>query len=323
MLEITRKMMDETIEEERRLNAASDKSVKAVVVILLIVLGAEVVAFIMLLSADILRGLIFAVAAVAADFILLFLTVIIISKKYIKGFEVGVFISAFKNRNFNEYIKTVDKKARILLYEERFAKSKTDDERIRNGGTLLELYAVECQDEKTDKMFAEISSLVPKRKIAKIAKLDSMLAYYDSKDDGESYCKAYENSGDIIEMWWNNSLDLKLLLFVRYIAYMTIKKDYKKALELYTYNLEARERAGKFNAECGINDEMRNYACIDLAMLYLNTGDTEKAKECMREAERRFADGSVPLIQKQMKKLRAMFDGAGINLTVEQNDKRV
>lgn len=310
MLEITKEMMDEAIEEERRLNAASDKSVKAVVVILLIVLGAEVIAFIMLLSANILKGLIFAVAAAAADFVLLFLTVIIMSKKYIKGFEVGAFISAFKNRNFNEYIKTVDKKAQILFYEDRLAKSKTDDEKIRNGGTLLELYAVECQDEKADKMFEEISRLVPKRKIAKMAKLDSVLAYYDSKDDGESYCKAYENSGDIIEMWWNNSLDLKFVLFGKYITYTTIKKDYKKALELYTYNLEARERAGEFNALYCINDEVRNVACIDLAMLYFNTGDTEKAEECMREAERRFADGSVPLIKKQMEKLRAMFEKA-------------
>jgi len=323
MFEITREMMDEAIGEERRLNAASDKSVKAVVVILLIVLGAEIIAFIMLLSANILKGLIFAVAAAAADFVLLFLTVIIMSKKYIKGFEVGAFISAFKNRNFNEYIKTVDKKAQILLYEDRLAKSKTDDERIRNGGTLLELYAVECQDKKADKMFEEISRLVPKRNIAKIAKLDSALYYYSSKDDAESFCRAYESGGDIIEMWWNNSLDLKFALFGKYIVYTIVKKEYEKALELYTYNLEARERAGEFNAECGINDEMRNVACIDLAMLYFNTGGTEKAEECMREAERRFADGSALFIQKQMEKLRAMFDGAGIKLTVEQNDKRI
>ncbi len=320
MFEITKEMMDEAIEEERRLNVAGDKSVKAAAAILIIVFGAEIIAFILLLSVDILKGLIFAVAAAAASFILLFLTIIIVSKKYIKGFEVSAFISAFKNRNFNEYIKTVDKKSQILLYEDRLAKSKTDDERIRNGGTLLELYAVECQDEKADKMFEEISRLVPKRKIAKMAKLDSVLAYYDSRDDGESYCKAYENSGDIIEMWWNNSLNLKFLLFARYIAYTTIKKNYEKALELYNYNLEAHERAGEFNALYCINDEVRNVACIDLAMLYLNTGDTEKAAECMREAERRFADGSVPLIQKQMEKVRAMFDGAGINLTVEQND---
>ncbi len=320
MFEITKEMMDEAIEEERRLSAASDKSVKAAAAILIIVFGAEIIAFILLLSVDILKGLIFAVAAAAASFILLFLTIIIMSKKYIKGFEVSAFISAFKNRHFNEYIKTVDKKAQILLYEDRLAKSKTDNERIRNGGTLLELYAVECQDEKADKMFEEISRLVPKRRIAKIAKLDSALYYYDSKDDAEGYCRTYESGGDIISMWWNSSLDLKFELFGKYIVYTIIKKNYEKALELYNYNLEAHERAGEFNALYRINDEVCNAACIDLAMLYLNTGDTEKAEECMREAERRFADGSVPFIQKQMEKVRAMFDGAGINLTVEQND---
>ncbi|MDE6133825.1 MAG: hypothetical protein K2G04_10705, partial [Oscillospiraceae bacterium] len=130
MLEITKEMLDETIETERKNKAASDKAVQVTAYIMLAAIGAEFVLLFMLLFNSFWAALIYTVIILAVDFVVFFGVTVLMSKKYISGFTVGAFVRAFKNLKFNQAVEEANCDTKIRLYEERLAAVKCSEKLV-------------------------------------------------------------------------------------------------------------------------------------------------------------------------------------------------
>lgn len=314
MLEITKEMLDQTIEAERKNKAASDKSAMVTAYIMIAAIGAEFVVLFMLLLISFWAALIYVAIILAIDFVLFFGVTVLISKKYIIGFTVGAFVRAFKNQKFNQAVMAADNDLKIFMYEYRLAKAK-GGERLLSINALIPMYLRISENDKAEALLKEAENIVPKTFLQRSAKALNYLIFYGAVSDGESFIRAYrENEAIIVEMW-NNMLTMKIEALKYTAVFLAYSKEYDKAIEYYLNLIEFQEKAIEIDASCAINEEGKKAVSIDLAELYCKIGNNEKAAECFREAKDFFADTDQTFIISALDKAEKTLAEAGIDLS--------
>lgn len=319
MLEITKAMLDETIETERKNKAASDKAARITAYIMLAAIGAEFVVLFMLLYNSFWAALIYTVIILAVDFVVFFGVTVLISRKYISGFTVGKFIHAFKNQKFHKAVAEADNDTQIRMNEERLAAAK-DGEKIPPANSLISLYQVKYDvdkwREKAEALLKEIENITPKNSLQRELKASMYFIFYGVTDDAESYVKVFHENEEVIEEMWNDMLPMKTEALKYTAIFLACNEEYGKAIECYFNMIDFREKAGEIDASCGIDENGKKAALIDLAVLYCKSGNTEKAIEYFREAKEFFADNNNAFIGYELEKAEKTLAEAGINLSV-------
>lgn len=294
MLEITKAMLDEVIETERKNNAASDRSAQIKAYMMIALIGVEFAVLFLLSS---FAALIFAVIALAVDFVL-FLPL----------------VRAFKNHQFDQAVMAADNDTKIFMYEYRLAKAK-GGEKLFFINALIPMYLRINEIDKAEALLKEAEDIVPKKFLQRSAKAVNYLTFYGAVSDGESFIRAYcENEAVIAEMW-KNMLTTKIEALKYTAVFLAYSKEYDKAIEYYLNLIELQEKAGEINASCAINEEGKNAYNIDLAILYCKSGNTEKAAEYFREAKDFFADTDRTFIISALDKAEKTLSEAGIDLS--------
>lgn len=315
MLEITKDMLDQTIEAERKNKAASDKAVQITAHIMIAAIVAEFVALFMFLHNSFLAALIYVAIILAVDFVVFFGVTVLMSYKYISGFTVGKFIHSFKNEKFNQTVMAADINTKIRLYEERLAAAK-DGEKIIPANALITLYInnndIDEWTEKAGALLKEIENIPPKNFLQRSYKALSYFAFYGVSNDAESYIKAFRENEKVVEEMWNEALPMKVYALKHTAVFLAHIGQYDKAAEYYLNIIEFQEKAGEIDASCGINEEGKKAVGIDLAELYCKSGNKEKAAEYFREAKEFFADTEVPFIRYELERVGKILDEAGI-----------
>lgn len=318
MLEITKAMLDETIETERKNKAASDKAARITAYIMLAAIGAEFVVLFMLLYNSFWAALIYTVIILAVDFVVFFGVTVLISRKYISGFTVGGFLRAFKNQKFNQTVAAADNDTKIRLYEERLAAAKGGD-RLLSINALMPMYLRINEIDRAEALLKEAEGIAPKNFWQKSAKALNYLVFYGAVNDGESFIKAYRENELVIREMWNNMLILKIEALKYTAVFLAHSGQYDKAIEYYLNIIEFQEKAGEIDASCGINEEGKKVVGIDFAELYCKVGDREKAAEYFREAKEFFADTDVPFLRSELDRVGKILDEAGIDYSCPDN----
>lgn len=318
MLEITKNMLDQTIEAERKNKAASDKSVQITAYIMLAAIGAEFVVLFMLLYNSFLTALIYVAIILAVDFVVFFGVTILMSKKYISGFTTEKFIHAFKRQKFNETVMSADNDTKIRLYEERFAADK-GGEKILSANSLISLYLnnndIDEWTKKAEELLKEIENIPPKNFLQRSLKALSYFTFYSVANDAEGYIKAFHENEKVIEEMWNETLPMKIHALKHTAIFLAYSGQYDKAVEYYLNIIEFQEKAGEIDASCGINEEGKKLVSIDLAELYCKIGNNEKAAEYFREAKEFFAETNIPFIKSELDRVGKTLAEAGIELS--------
>ena len=208
-----------------------------------------------------------------------------------------------------------DTKTKIEWFTAKLSKARTDKDRLIALGELVSVYLQESIDDKADEYFKMVLQINPKGKREKLFKLDTILGYYDYKDETEKYISTYNENEDILQQSWDMPIILKFTILSRYITYLIITKEYRKALEYYNLCLEFHEKASQIEATYAMSEENKELHCIDYAMLYCKLGEKEKSAESFRVAMKRFENTDKPFLKKHLEKVRGMLDEAEIDYT--------
>lgn len=311
MLEITKDMLDQTIEAERKNKAASDKAVQITAYIMIAAIGVEFAVLFMLLRSSFWSALIYVAIILAVDFVVFFGVTILMSKKYISGFTVGAFVRGLKNQKFNQAVEAADDGTKIRLYEERLAAVK-GGEKLLSINALIPAYLRINENDKAEALLKEAEDIVPKSFWQKSSKALNYLTFYGTLNDGERFIRAYRENEAVIEEMWNNMLILKIVALKYTAFFLAYSGQYDKAIEYYLNIIEFQEKAGEIDASCGINEEEKKVISIDLAELYCKNGNKEKSAEYFREAKEFFADTDVPFLRSELERVGKILDEAGI-----------
>ncbi|MDE5993160.1 MAG: hypothetical protein K2G87_08940, partial [Oscillospiraceae bacterium] len=311
MLEITKDMLDQTIETERKNKAASDKAVQITAHIMIAAIVAEFVALFMLLHNSFWAALIYVAIILAVDFVVFFGVTILISKKYISGFTVRAFVRGLKNQKFNQAVEAADDDTKIRLYEERLAAVK-GGEKLLSINVLIPMYLRINENDKAEALLKEAEDIVPKNFWQKSSRALNYLNFYGAVNDGERFIRAYRENEVVIEKMWNDMLILKIEALKYTAFFLAYSGQYDKAIEYYLNVVEFQEKAGEIDASCGINEEEKKVVDIDLAELYCKSGNKEKSAEYFREAKEFFADTDVPFLRSELERVGKILDEAGI-----------
>lgn len=314
MLEITKDMLDQTIEAERKNKASLDKSSQKTACRMVALVGIEFAVLFMLLLSNFWTALIFAAIILAVDFVLFFGVTVLISRKYISGFTVSTFVRAFKNHKFNQAVISADNDTKIFMYEYRLAKAK-GGERLLSINALIPMYLRINENDKAEALLKESEDIVPKNFLQRSAKAVNYLTFYGAVSDGESFIRAYRENEAVIAEMWNNVLTIKIEALKYTAVFLAYNKEYEKAIEYYLNLIEFQEKAEEIDASCAINEEGKNAYNIDLAILYCKSGNTEKAVEYFREAKDFFADTDQTFIISALDKAEKTLAEAGIGLS--------
>lgn len=313
MFEVTREMLDAAIEEERRNKNEFNDSVNKFILSYMITFA--VISMIILFFVPVGFGTKFLLllGAVVVYVIIGILATLILTAKYVRIMEIAdVAKSIIGNKKKKEIAKS-DSKTRINWLTAKLSAAKSNKDKIFIINELMPVYATECMDDKVDECFDMIKLLDPQKDLEKVIKLDTLLYYYDYKDDTENYIRTYNDNEDILQQWWAMPLTMKFSLFNRYRSFLFIMGDYQKALEFYNLNLEIHEKAAEIDVDFALPEESKNLYCIDYAMLYCKLGEKEKAAESFRVALERNSNTDKPYIKKHIEKVRGMLNEAGVN----------
>lgn len=294
MLEITKAMLNEAIETERKNNAASDKSAQIKAYMMIALIGVE---FVVLLLLNSFAALIFAVIALAVDFVL-FLPLVI----------------AFKNHQFNQAVMAANNDTKIFMYEYRLAKAK-GGEKLLFINALIPMYMRINAIDKAEALLKGSENIVPKNFLQRAAKAVNYLTFYGAVSDGESFIRAYRENEAVMAEMWNNMLTMKIEALKYTAVFLAYSKEYDKAIEYYLNLIEFQEKAEEIDASCAINEEGKNAYNIDLAILYCKSGNTEKAVEYFREAKDFFAGTDRTFIISALDKAEKTLAEAGIDFS--------
>lgn len=294
MLEITKDMLEQAIEAEKKNNAALDRSAQIKAYMMIALVGAEFVVLCMLSS---FAALIFAVIASAADLVL-FLPL----------------VRAFKNQQFNQAVMAADNDTKIFMYEYRLAKAK-GGEKLLFINALIPMYLHRNEIDKVKALLKGSEDIVPKNFLQRSAKAVNYLTFYGAVSDGESFIRDYcENEAVIAEMW-NDMLTMKIEALKYTAVFLAYSKEYDKAIEYYLNLIEFRGNAVEIDSSCEIDENGKMAYCIDLAILYCKSGNAEKAAEYFRKAKDFFADTDLTFIISALDKAEKTLAEAGIDLS--------
>lgn len=312
MLEITKDMLDQTIEAERKNKAASDKAVQITAYIMIGAIAAEFAVLFKLLRSSFLSALIYVAIILSVDFVVFFGVTILMSKKYISGFTVGAFFHALKNQKYNSAILAADEKEKERLYGNRYANAKGEEKLLASNGVIGICLRMNDFD-RAEKIINETAGIEPKNFLQRCIKVLNYFAFYGARNDKENYIKTYRENEKVIDEMWNNTLDTKIEA-VRYTAiYLACTEQYEKAIEYYDYLFDFQNQAAEIDPKLAVTDELLNALNIDLAELYCNSGNKEKAAECFRKAKEFFADTEIQFIKYELERVGEILDEAGID----------
>lgn len=312
MLEITKDMLDEALKDEKIRTSISNISVKMAGCFLLAVVAIELIWVLIMINRDIIGAFVFLLIAAAADIVLFFIVIFLMSLKRIKKLPLSFFMYSFKLRKLNKTAQTADNDNKILLYESRLAKDK-DRDRLLYINELILLYIRKNRFDKAEELLRQAKSIVPKNFFQRYAKALSYLVYYDSANDSENYIKAYLENESIIDEMWSSVLLFKISALNFTKTFISYSGDYNKAIEYYLNAAYFQEKAQEINAAYVYSDEGKNAAILDLAALYCKNGDREKSAECFRKAKAFFEDTDVPFFRSELERVGKILDEAGID----------
>lgn len=318
MLEITKDMLDEAIKDEKKSTKVSNISAQLAVCFLLAVAAVEALCAFSIMNRDIIGALIFLLISAAADIVLLFIIIFLMSLKSIKRIPFELLVYSFKLHKFNKTVQAADDDNKILLYESKLAKNKGRDRLLYING-LIPLYVRKNRFDKAEELLRQAESIVPKNFMQRCAKATSYFIFYASANDGESYTKAYLENESIIDEMWNDPLSFKISALTYTKIFIACSGDYNKAIEYYLNVAYFQEKAGEINVIYEKSEDEKNAANIDLAELYCKSGDREKSAEYFKKAKEALADTDVPFYRSELERVGKILDEAGIDHSCSDN----
>ena len=317
MLEITKEILDNVIETQKEKKIKSDKYTQLTAKITLVAAAAEFIVF-CILSANLLRAVVFAAIAIIADIVFLFAVTILLSFKYIDGFTVGAFFRALKNQKYNSEILAADAKSRERLCENRYANAKGEEKLLASSGVISICLRMNDFD-RTEKIINETAGIEPKNFLQRYIKVLNYFTFYGARNDKENYIKTYCENEKVIDEMWNNTLDAKLEAVLHTAIYFVFTEQYEKAIEYYDYMIDFQNQAAEIDSNLAVTDELLNIRNNDLAELYCKIGNMEKAAEYFKNAKEFFADTDVPFFRSELERVGKILDEAGIDYSCSDN----
>lgn len=307
-------MLEQAIEEERRHRRKMTDSMEKFMLPYMI--SATILLFVILfLPVGFDKKLLILLGTILVYIFIGMAATLVLTAKYMRMMSIAdVAKSLIRNKKEKE-IRNSDAKTKIEWFTAKLSKTQNAREKIGAMNELMSVYAGECMEDKVDECFEMIMQFTPKAPIEKVIKFDSVLYYYDYKDDTEKYISAYNENEEILQQCWDMHLLMKFLVFSRYISYLIILGEYQKAFECYNLNLEMHEKAAEIDVAYAMSEESKEFHCLDYAMLYCKLGEKEKSAESFRVALERFENTDKPSLKKHLEKVRKMLDEAGIDYT--------
>lgn len=328
MTNITREMLEEAVENEKRDKAKFEKDsnnfTKAFVISFFAVF------FVFTVVHAVLKTGAFAVVLSLLVFIIIFAAIAVVGIAVLAGsysriFSVKKALMAYQNSRFYNQLKFADDKGKILLLNKRIENAKGEKLILAADG-LMPIYAKLNMKSEMEELMEKVTAFVPKNDYRRATKLEIELMYFEVMEDLAGFVHTFDENEDFIlrYFWGNPRLAYKLNFLSNYSIYLFCKKEYENALKIYLNFIELSEMARGIDSTLdSIADELSSKKYVDLSKLYFYAGDKEKAAESFEEALRRFENNSDMSIRIELNKLKKLFDEAGVkyNIPTVSTDK--
>lgn len=328
MINITREMLEEAVENEKRDKAKLEKDsnnfTKAFVISFLAVFLVFAVVH------AILKTGVLAVVLSLLVFIIIFAAIGVVGTAVVVGsysriFSVKKTLMAYQNSRFYNQLKFADDKGKIVLLNKRIEKAKGEKLILAADG-LMPIYAKQNMKSEMESLMKKVTAFVPKNDFQRATKLEIELLYFEFMEDSAGFIHAYDENEDFIlrYYWGHPRLTYKLNFLSNYSTYLFCKKEYENALKIYFNFIELSEMARGIDSSLdSIADELSSKKYVDLSKLYFYAGDHEKASESFEEALRRLENNSDMSVRIELNKLKKLFDEAGVkyNIPTVSTDK--